>query len=96
MDILHLLEDNHSHALHHSESDSDLDAAQANTRHIIRCILEDHPCFGQVVRRSKDASNQTAEYLWYYEPSKDTNTQRRENYGGLVRSAQCCTLKVNQ
>ncbi|KAJ1660805.1 hypothetical protein IWQ61_000305 [Dispira simplex] len=95
-DILHLLEENHPHVLRHSESDSDLDAAQANTRRTIRCILENHPCFGQVVRRSKDASNQTAEDLWYYEPSKDTDTQRRENYGGLVRSARRCTLKDNQ
>ncbi|KAJ1966926.1 hypothetical protein IWQ62_002164 [Dispira parvispora] len=95
-DILHLLGDHHPHALHCLQSGSDLDAAQANARHTIRGILESQPFFGQVVRRSKDASNQTVEDLWYYEPSKDTDPQRRENYGGLVRSARRCTLKDNQ
>ncbi|RKP40231.1 hypothetical protein BJ085DRAFT_37442 [Dimargaris cristalligena] len=62
----------------------------------IRSLMVDHPCFGRVVRHSKDASNRIADDLWYYEPHKDSDSGRQESYEGLVRTARRCTLKDNQ
>ncbi|KAJ2172679.1 hypothetical protein EV181_007563, partial [Coemansia sp. RSA 532] len=43
-----------------------------------------------------DASDRRAEDRWYYDAAKDECVERRENFGGLVRTARRCTLRDTQ
>ncbi|KAJ1906485.1 hypothetical protein IWQ60_012072 [Tieghemiomyces parasiticus] len=71
-------------------------AAEARWRLAIQELLAATPCFGRVVRRSKDATNRTADDLWYYEADQDADPTRRAAYGSVVRTARRCTLKDTQ
>ncbi|KAI9506673.1 hypothetical protein BX070DRAFT_249525 [Coemansia spiralis] len=65
-------------------------------RHHLTWTLFHNKCFGRVERRVKDASDKRAEDKWYYEAAKDDCIERRENFGGLVRTARRCTLRDTQ
>ncbi|KAJ2818611.1 hypothetical protein IWW50_005757 [Coemansia erecta] len=75
--------------------DSDDDAARA-WRHHLTWTLFHSKCFGRVERRVKDASDRRAEDRWYYDAARDECVERRENFGGLVRTARRCTLRDTQ
>ncbi|KAJ2367414.1 hypothetical protein H4S01_002174 [Coemansia sp. RSA 2610] len=72
------------------------DAAARAWRHHLTWTLFHSPCFGRVERRVKDASDRRAEDRWYYDAAKDDCAERRENFGGLVRTARRCTLRDTQ
>ncbi|KAJ1737432.1 hypothetical protein LPJ72_000491 [Coemansia sp. Benny D160-2] len=65
-------------------------------RHHLTRTLFHNRCFGRVERRVKDASDKRAEDKWYYDAAKDECAERRENFGGLVRTARRCTLRDTQ
>ncbi|KAJ2140610.1 hypothetical protein EV180_003565 [Coemansia sp. RSA 518] len=65
-------------------------------RHHLTWTLFHNKCFGRVERRVKDASDRRAEDRWYYDAAKDECVERRENFGGLVRTARRCTLRDTQ
>ncbi|KAJ2764857.1 hypothetical protein IWQ57_005007 [Coemansia nantahalensis] len=65
-------------------------------RHHLVWTLFHTGCFGRVERRVKDASDRRAEDRWYYDAAKDDCVERRENFGGLVRTARRCTLRDTQ
>ncbi|KAJ2656488.1 hypothetical protein IWW48_004994 [Coemansia sp. RSA 1200] len=65
-------------------------------RHHLTRTLFHNRCFGRVERRVKDASDKRAEDKWYYDAAKDECSERRENFGGLVRTARRCTLRDTQ
>ncbi|KAI8322175.1 hypothetical protein GQ54DRAFT_311121 [Martensiomyces pterosporus] len=65
-------------------------------RHHVTWTLFHNRCFGRVERRVKDASDKRVEDKWYYDASKDDCVERRENFGGLVRTARRCTLRDTQ
>lgn len=86
----------------HTVSDLLRDMAQIGSdnerawRHHLTWTLFNTPCFGHVERRVKDASDKRAEDKWYYDASRDDCIERRENFGGLVRTARRCTLRDTQ
>ncbi|KAJ2548084.1 hypothetical protein EV175_004962, partial [Coemansia sp. RSA 1933] len=65
-------------------------------RHHLTRTLFHNGCFGRVERRVKDASDKRAEDKWYYDAAKDECAERRQNFGGLVRTARRCTLRDTQ
>ncbi|KAJ1734130.1 hypothetical protein LPJ61_001231 [Coemansia biformis] len=67
-----------------------------NWRHHLAWTLFHSKCFGRVERRVKDASDRRAEDRWYYDAAEDDCVERRENFGGLVRTARRCTLRDTQ
>ncbi|KAJ1664633.1 hypothetical protein IW140_004026 [Coemansia sp. RSA 1813] len=72
------------------------EAAMRTWRHHLTRALFHNRCFGRVERRVKDASDKRAEDKWYYDAAKDECAERRENFGGLVRTARRCTLRDTQ
>ncbi|KAJ2632177.1 hypothetical protein H4R22_001456 [Coemansia sp. RSA 1290] len=74
---------------------SEGDTARAWRHHLVWTLFH-NKCFGRVERRVKDASDRRAEDRWYYDAAKDECTERRENFGGLVRTARRCTLRDTQ
>ncbi|KAJ2382074.1 hypothetical protein GGI23_007447 [Coemansia sp. RSA 2559] len=71
------------------------DAMRTWRHHLTRTLFHNR-CFGRVERRVKDAADKRAEDKWYYDAAKDECAERRENFGGLVRTARRCTLRDTQ
>ncbi|KAJ2083656.1 hypothetical protein H4R24_000614 [Coemansia sp. RSA 988] len=75
--------------------DGSADCMHVWRHHLTRALFHNR-CFGRVERRVKDASDRRAEDRWYYDAAKDDCGARRENFGGLVRTARRCTLRDTQ
>ncbi|KAJ2802868.1 hypothetical protein H4R20_003110 [Coemansia guatemalensis] len=75
--------------------DGGADCMRVWRHHLTRALFHNR-CFGRVERRVKDASDRRAEDRWYYDAAKDDCSARRENFGGLVRTARRCTLRDTQ
>ncbi|PIA15886.1 hypothetical protein COEREDRAFT_43724 [Coemansia reversa NRRL 1564] len=75
--------------------DGGTDSVRIWRHHLTRALFHNR-CFGRVERRVKDASDRRAEDRWYYDAAKDDCSARRDNFGGLVRTARRCTLRDTQ
>ncbi len=59
-------------------------------------LLTESPVIGCVPRSGKLADGSVKEDLYYYKPELDSNTERRNKYSDVGRSARKCTMKDTQ